>query len=1087
MVDNTFGNESGSESSITENLLRSMMAPDSRTNETRVAAKPGLKRKFERLSGQQTPLNSLFSARQRVCINYGPTEVIFVDGESGIGKTTLIERLQKEATAEGVGFLAKGKFDLPTTNKPYGGIVQAFTQICESVLQRPEAEDLKSRLQCTIHNDLAMVAALIPCLSPWVKGLPSSLETSHEKTVRLFPRFKRAFRLILRLAVSAARPLILILEDIHWADPDSIELILSFLADLDSKHILIILSRDNNHPISAALDYFVNRSQQVDWTGLKVSLVTVPRLGAEDMSILTSSWLECTIEETRNLSNLIAKFGGGNPFRTLQLVLLLQEEGLLSWNSLNSTWDLDVLRATNELPASTQWVVKRRITPLSDVERQTIIIATVYGYSFRASDVQAVLQEKAARCGLDDGIINIEGRLQFALQSATLNGLLERTKDNEYRFLHEDVYEAFVSSSTEKQYRELSRDVGELTLKQIGRGNSSDMLVYRAADSINHSLRLEDRNSDVKRVVALNLRAAETAMERCAFSTSIHFLEDTKGLLSDAEGDDDEVKLLAFSVNRALAEAYFCASCYKKAEKTVEEIIRDCTSAKDVVSARWLQMDTFDAVSRYDLGLKLCLSLLAELGERFPKRISKRQAMGSMSSAKRCLKSLSDDALIAFPETCELAHRTTLALLSMASIFSLRLKHFECFCVATTRMVVFVSKCGASGEAAHGIALYACLHAMWNSHQDAARFADISMKMFQRFKGHTHLARSLTLLSLYVLHWSRPFSSLEEPLSRARHLALDVGDVEWASISSLLLVQVLLNSDNHLFEVEEQMRRYCREMTDLGHQRILFEALPLWQGILNLMGRAEDPLILTGEAMNQDTILRGSGTLNHDGCELTMRLVRLRLACVFHAWDLGVELAGGLNSDDKIFHASYYSYNQKFFEALCYLQVDRKNGKKKFRHRALKIVRQLQKWVDGGTSSCRPHVHLLQAEIASALREKNGLKKQYDKAIAAATEVRCLGIKALANDLAGRAFVSYDDYLADQYFSEALEYYFRWGAMSKVDKMETEHQSLRSRPKVVESHGSSKGSKSKGSNGRSRRSGGSSRSRGSNNKSYFET
>jgi hypothetical protein len=123
-----------------------------------------------------------------------------------------------------------------------------------------------------------------------------------------------------------------------------------------------------------------------------------------------------------------------------------------------------------------------------------------------------------------------------------------------------------------------------------------------------------------------------------------------------------------------------------------------------------------------------------------------------------------------------------------------------------------------------------------------------------------------------------------------------------------------------------------------------------------------------------------------------------------------------------------------------------------------KNIRDLKKIAHNGEVWCKPLVLLLEAELASLQSNKKGLKKAYDDAVASAGVVDLLNIRALANECAGIVFLNNDDYLSDQYLSEALECYYQWGAIGKVEQLEIDHKALQSRPKVVTSVSSSRGS-----------------------------
>ena len=169
-------------------------------------------------------------------LNHGQGGFVLVGGEAGIGKTTLIGALGREARASDVRVLAGHCYDHRST-PPYGpwiGLIGDFETDDSSPVPPPILSDETAR--SSVDSQDALFADVSGFLS--------------------------------RLA--AQRPLVIILEDLHWSDPASLDLLRFLVRRLNREPILIVGSyRDDDltrgHPLSGALPTLVREGSGVPY------------------------------------------------------------------------------------------------------------------------------------------------------------------------------------------------------------------------------------------------------------------------------------------------------------------------------------------------------------------------------------------------------------------------------------------------------------------------------------------------------------------------------------------------------------------------------------------------------------------------------------------------------------------------------------------------------------------------------------------------------------------------------------------------------------------------------------------------------
>jgi DNA-binding winged helix-turn-helix (wHTH) protein/tetratricopeptide (TPR) repeat protein len=141
----------------------------------------------------------------------GRRQVVFVTGEAGIGKSTLVEAFAAGVEGEGAGLVARGQcLEQRGAPEPYLPVFDALGRLCRA---DPEAVAVLSRLAPT-----------------WLVQLPALVEPAGREDLErraLGGTWERMLREAAEAleAVAADRPLVLLLEDLHWADPSTVDLL----------------------------------------------------------------------------------------------------------------------------------------------------------------------------------------------------------------------------------------------------------------------------------------------------------------------------------------------------------------------------------------------------------------------------------------------------------------------------------------------------------------------------------------------------------------------------------------------------------------------------------------------------------------------------------------------------------------------------------------------------------------------------------------------------------------------------------------------------------------------------------------------
>jgi oligopeptide transport system substrate-binding protein len=310
-----------------------------------------------------------------------------------------------------------------------------------------------------------------PDIYPYVGHLLSlNLEEEAQDRVKpldpqaLQAQYLAALRQVLQ-ELAARQPLGLIFEDIHWADPSSIDLTINLLPLTSEAPILFC---------------FVTRPEQ-DVPGWKLVSTAREQMGSSltelDLRTLSdagSQQLIANLLETETLPdrvrNLILERAEGNPLYVEEVIRMLIDRQVVTQE--DSRWVVQKETESVEIPDSLHGLLLARIDRLSDDAKHALRVASVIGRQFSARVLDEVLVgEQNVRLGFLDesqqrpGIMTTKHHLTY-LESSGLLRLAQTHPEAEYLFRHALMQEAAYESLLLADRQTLHRQVGQ-TLERL--------------------------------------------------------------------------------------------------------------------------------------------------------------------------------------------------------------------------------------------------------------------------------------------------------------------------------------------------------------------------------------------------------------------------------------------------------------------------------------------------------------------------------------------------------------------------------------------------------------------------------------------
>ncbi|MDM8531424.1 protein kinase [Anaerolineales bacterium HSG25] len=295
----------------------------------------------------------------------GQSQITFVTGESGAGKTRLLQEFAQQIASD--VFLLTGSFGIRRQMMPY----QPFLEAIQSHLNQTYGETTIVPDEKPHHLFQQIVQNLPPVYGRNVISLEANTDPKRLKIapspIIEFPRLAEALK-----QVAQKQPCLLIFDDVHWADANSLYLLDYLIASCRDLPLMIVVSYAHSHLKSDThLNYLLKRHASEH-------TLSLARLNQQAVGqILNHYW---STQFPTDLTRLLARLSQGNPLYIKQLIHILLDEENIVWE--DQKWVFKHI-SLHDLPDTIQETIPRRIAYLPKEVQTLLTQAAVLGNSFQ--------------------------------------------------------------------------------------------------------------------------------------------------------------------------------------------------------------------------------------------------------------------------------------------------------------------------------------------------------------------------------------------------------------------------------------------------------------------------------------------------------------------------------------------------------------------------------------------------------------------------------------------------------------------------------------------------------------------------------
>ncbi len=369
----------------------------------------------------------------------GHSSILFVSGEPGQGKTTLVEDFLMDLASENKALVARGRC---SEHLAGAGAYLPVLEFLDSLVNGAERE---------------LVTTMKTLAPTWYAQLAPGSEPLREEGALSQERLKRELAALLQ-EISRQQPLAIFLDDVHWADISTVDL-LSYLSTRLDRIRLLLVASFRPAELHAGNPQFVSLQLDLQARGIAREMALSFFATEEIQEYIDLKFPDNAFPD--EFARMIHERTEGNPLFVVDLLRYLQERQAIVLR--DGQWVLtgSLAETITGLPESVRSMVQRKMEQLGEDERKLLMAASIQGTDFDAAVVAETLDADAA--DIEEALEKLERKSGF-VKLAAEHEYPNRSLTLRYRFVHALYQNAFYAALRPTRRVSLSKLAAEALL-----------------------------------------------------------------------------------------------------------------------------------------------------------------------------------------------------------------------------------------------------------------------------------------------------------------------------------------------------------------------------------------------------------------------------------------------------------------------------------------------------------------------------------------------------------------------------------------------------------------------------------------------
>jgi len=520
-------------------------------------------------------------------VTQGEFRSVFISGLSGIGKTRLIQELQKPLVKHR-GYFTSGKFDQYQKNIPYSSLIQALRNLMRTFLTESDEQlhQWKQIISSVSGDHAKVIIDVVPELEYIIGPQP---DVDELPPVEARNRFNNELGKFLSVLASAENPLILFIDDLQWCDIATFDFLQFVFANHQDYPFLFFMGAyrhnevDSSHPLTKLL-------QTIQQHDVPINELRIEELSSKYCREMVAYILNDKEKAIASLAKFITDLTGGNPLFVSESLAYLHNEHLLHLDASHQwQWDINNIRQSN-MPTTIVDLFSAKLSSLPQDTTRVIKYAACIGNRIKPDELALIL--------------DIELTALFDIIKPVLNlGVLLENK-TDLQFVHDRVQEAVLRTISTNSRRAYHWLIGNKLLNVIPQDIDIEKQdqVFTIAGHLNQGLP-ENIDKDTQWLMAeINFHAGNKALAALATEAANDFFYKAQKMLPvECWHSNYE---LSYNIFQKVAKTELMCGHYDASEAQINVLIKNAQTDLDKAEALAGQTTSLSSIGAFQSAIE---------------------------------------------------------------------------------------------------------------------------------------------------------------------------------------------------------------------------------------------------------------------------------------------------------------------------------------------------------------------------------------------------------------------------------------------------------------------------------------------------